>query len=886
MFAKKRVDRTAPSVSADGTQSFAVLMLVVVLLPTCGVYVVYSNVVARPDKVVGGDAVMWGGLHGIFGGISDTETLPDAEQQVGTEHVDISDENIETALARLLRAQRALEMAENHLNERAPSADVGQSAPSAAAIGVATNLADNPPPPKATQTGKNGRELAGNLDIPNTIGTGHAPILSTADSKRPDDPWHASVNEAPLSKPVPDAYRRTSPPPTFSGPRKLLLVCLFTGGEPSKLTPLDQVDRVEAVQTSWADTDVYWVSHMDGLNESRRIRLPDEAETGGYKGIWKKSLHLFHYLANSDLGDQYDFVFKGDDDTLVNLPQLREVLKAFDPRVPVQLGNNMYGVGCRGPAPDSQFFWENNGAKPCHGGAGYVMSRGLLDIVGPHFIDCGSQWPGSSYEDAKVAFCLMRHAASHCIGMKKNFGWDRYHNAKRDMVGKKLDVLEQTPIILGTAISFHPVPPEFQHRIYTKLNEIRNARPNELADATAKALATPHRELVAQWNCTLVNAALRPTVVQGGRDSGQQQQKWEPGSMNALCQQYPLQTPPLRNKPKERSKKAQKYPSPWPNKQPKIPVVPSFLASLSNTGSKPDAVLVVLLGGKALGDRLALLSKTLRATGSKAAIVVFAVAAVAAAAKTALMGTASPQLAEIIEIKRTPVDDFVASGRVVADFLESRHGIYNNVLLAASDVVFQVDPFAHIQLRGGLVASVTEIYPRGMKMTVPDGDASFRIMGACKKRELQLWENAKSGGKRKGLDWYYFRGPGLVDFGALIGTAAALEVVLAEMLNDVADVGQSFLPTCNGQQLLSRAIWYKAVAERVPVTIPAVGEAPVVNLANNGSLWSIAKGNVVNREGSLAVFFRSGEHCLCCSDSGGGGTDERRICPDVVRRNT
>jgi hypothetical protein len=126
---------------------------------------------------------------------------------------------------------------------------------------------------------------------------------------------------------------------------------------------------------------------MDGLNASQRVWLPDEAETGGYKGIWKKSLHLFHFLAHSDLGDQYDFVFKGDDDTMVNLqgamlvctmqyargmhtcmmadtmtclssvrlliisnlfvathhgrPQLRTILKAFDPNVPVHLGNNM-----------------------------------------------------------------------------------------------------------------------------------------------------------------------------------------------------------------------------------------------------------------------------------------------------------------------------------------------------------------------------------------------------------------------------------------------------------------------------------------------------------------------------------------------------------------
>lgn len=783
---------------------------------------------------------------------------------------------------------------------KAPAPELDKGLPEDSAVSSTDKLLY--PPTKtattATTTTTENVAVAGNLDIPDTKDAGHAQISSAVvDSKRPDDPWHADANEIPLVKPSLNAYRKVTPPrppssSSFSGPRKLLLVCLFTGGEPSKLTPLDQAERVKAVETSWIDTDVYWVSHMDGLNESRRIWLPDEAETGGYKGIWKKSLHLFHYLAHSDLGDQYDYVFKGDDDTLINLPQLREVLKAFDPQIPVQLGNNMYGVGCRGPAPDSQFFWENNGAAPCHGGAGYVLSRGLLDIVGPHFIDCGSQWPGTSYEDAKVAFCLMRHAASHCIGMKKNFGWDRYHNSKRDMVGKKLDALEKTPIVLGTAISFHPVPPEYQHRIYNKLKEIRNEQPEAVAAATAESLATPHRDLVAQWNCTLPTAALRETLDASSTSGHAEQSRWKPGPMNALCQQYPLRKPPLADKPKERSPKAAKYPSPWKATVSQVLAVPPAIALLSEgrVGGKLDAILVVLLDSKppaAEIGRLAVLLQTLRATGCDAQVVVFATAAAAVELDGWATGDA---LVEMIEINKTPEDTFVATGLIVADFLAFRRGFYNSVLLAAPDVVFQADPFATIELRGGLVAPVTEIYPRGMKLTVPDGDATFRIMGACKKREVQLWENAKAGGERKGLAWYYYRGPGLIDFGAMIGTAAALEVVLSEMLNDIADVGKQFLATCNGLQLLSRAIWYKAVAERVPVTVPAVGEAPVVNLAHSRSLWSISKGSIVNREGSLAVFFRSGSHCLCCRSDVGGSSDgsggDTRVCPDAIAKTT
>ena len=91
----------------------------------------------------------------------------------------------------------------------------------------------------------------------------------------------------------------------------------------------------------------YWVTHAD-VNSSRVIRLPGEAEIGGYKGIWKKTLHLMHYIANSEFGKQYDYVFKGDDDTHLNLYELRKVLNSFDPAVPAQFGNNLYGVPCRG----------------------------------------------------------------------------------------------------------------------------------------------------------------------------------------------------------------------------------------------------------------------------------------------------------------------------------------------------------------------------------------------------------------------------------------------------------------------------------------------------------------------------------------------------------
>jgi hypothetical protein len=139
-----------------------------------------------------------------------------------------------------------------------------------------------------------------------------------------------------------------------------------------------------------------------------------------------------------------------------------------------------------------------------------------------------------------------------------------------------------------------------------------------------------------------------------------------------------------------------------------------------------------------------------------------------------------------------------------------------------------------------------------------------------------------------GVCRYYFRGPGLVEPHALIGTAAAVHVALLEMLNDLANVDPNLRAdgSCNAIQLLSRSIWYKGVAERVPVTIAAVGYAPIVNLAaHDSTLASVVAGKVMNRQGRLASIILAGDRCLCCpslSAPAAGVGPALQICPVAV----
>lgn len=72
-------------------------------------------------------------------------------------------------------------------------------------------------------------------------------------------------------------------PQVYFGPRKLLLICLFTGGTQFSKGDVKRVaGRVNAQMSSWAgksEADVYYVTHMDvnTTYNAKRIWLPDLA---------------------------------------------------------------------------------------------------------------------------------------------------------------------------------------------------------------------------------------------------------------------------------------------------------------------------------------------------------------------------------------------------------------------------------------------------------------------------------------------------------------------------------------------------------------------------------------------------------------------------------
>jgi hypothetical protein len=56
-----------------------------------------------------------------------------------------------------------------------------------------------------------------------------------------------------------------------------------------------------------------------------------------------------------------------------------------------------------------------------------------------------------------VGFCVMKHLALRCIGMKDDFGWDTLQNPRRDMVPAMLKNFNRSDLRFARAISVHPM---------------------------------------------------------------------------------------------------------------------------------------------------------------------------------------------------------------------------------------------------------------------------------------------------------------------------------------------------------------------------------------------------------------------------------------------
>ncbi|ORX91553.1 hypothetical protein K493DRAFT_355495 [Basidiobolus meristosporus CBS 931.73] len=154
-------------------------------------------------------------------------------------------------------------------------------------------------------------------------------------------------------------------------------------------------DRGRAVIDTWGRVaeergiPVYFASSVVPAEKYGFLTL-DIPETD-YEHIYQRTflaLEHFHKL------NHYDWIMKVDDDTYVNVDQL---LKAITEEDPNQL--RLLGHMDSGPAAP---------IHSCFGGPGYILSKKLLNAVGPYLAKCRHS-ASEGAEDVLLAECIGRH---------------------------------------------------------------------------------------------------------------------------------------------------------------------------------------------------------------------------------------------------------------------------------------------------------------------------------------------------------------------------------------------------------------------------------------------------------------------------------------------
>ncbi|XP_032293431.1 glycoprotein-N-acetylgalactosamine 3-beta-galactosyltransferase 1 isoform X2 [Drosophila virilis] len=113
------------------------------------------------------------------------------------------------------------------------------------------------------------------------------------------------------------------------------------------LTCPDYVERyAQHVHATWGQrcSKLVFVSsqHYEPLGVVQVV----ESNGGGYEDLWNKTREGFRHVW-LEYGEQYDWFLKADDDTYVIMENLRHMLSAYDPNMPVYFGYQMrrYNVG-------------------------------------------------------------------------------------------------------------------------------------------------------------------------------------------------------------------------------------------------------------------------------------------------------------------------------------------------------------------------------------------------------------------------------------------------------------------------------------------------------------------------------------------------------------
>ena len=184
----------------------------------------------------------------------------------------------------------------------------------------------------------------------------------------------------------------------------------------------------------------------------------------------------------------FDFVLKVDTDTYVNVASVERLLRQLNPEVPALLGRRM-GFYLRPPfnasKPEGQTF--------CHGGAGYLLSRGLLRVMAERFERCIRVGPRSSLEDGRVrrrrrrrrrpadtgpqlGWCVQEYANITCTDRWYK-RWDGFNNRLPDANETPESAAAAVAALANTSLlsarTFHKAGPRMHFLLHQALRDTR-----------------------------------------------------------------------------------------------------------------------------------------------------------------------------------------------------------------------------------------------------------------------------------------------------------------------------------------------------------------------------------------------------------------------------
>jgi hypothetical protein len=235
-----------------------------------------------------------------------------------------------------------------------------------------------------------------------------------------------------------------------------------TWGSPTNLQQAHAIVRFFVGED--AESKILEICDRIGIEHDMVIALPGVADNE-YPPVLKNTAMLvtMHMLMTAT--NDYDWILKVDDDTLVNFPGLT-FLSKFNPlRQNLYLGQKGWGI----PADRGKMGI----VKPfCMGGPGYVISRAALHILGPKLKQCAAQKmsrkDNSWHSDVIVGLCMYEHVHIGC--------WDhdastvvQYQPKKRFF--HKYDFLNwPSGVALTREATLHPLKdPTFMRETYQKL---------------------------------------------------------------------------------------------------------------------------------------------------------------------------------------------------------------------------------------------------------------------------------------------------------------------------------------------------------------------------------------------------------------------------------